>query len=269
MVSKIDDAWRRGFDVGFAVNAGRDSAALKDPTVNRIRNTLNHLNAELGFDVAQEIQIQRTRQRATVSLSAAPSKIVDTSKYTLAVKGPSAMPVALGRVQGTVSSVSLQLEQDQLAGKGRAIAAANPVVQAAREKGAANYKYGFDVGTAVAQYQTENTPVQAAMKLRAMADARFRTVANDPEIARGFDTAQALQFGITKTPAGDVSRNTSEALGELVGNGVANSNLSADSKGIAVQTVITNDSAAREGAAKSIKENMSILDKILDFFGLL
>jgi hypothetical protein len=265
---KIDDAWRRGFDVGFAVNAGRDSAALKDATVNRIRNGLNHLNAELGFDVAQEIQIQRTRQRATVT-RAEKQTPSNASTYLQFTKGIDTMPVALGRVQGGASTVTLQLEQDQLAAKGRAIAAANPVVQAAREKGAANYKYGFDLGTAVAQFQSENTPVQNAMKLRAMADARYRTAANDPEIARGFDTAQALQFGITKTPAGDISRNPNVALGELVGNGVVDSNLSADSKGIAVQTVITNDSAAREGAAKSIQANMSLLDKILDFFGLL
>lgn len=249
-VVAIDAPFRRGFDVGLGASEG---SSIDGPGQQKIRVLLNNEHAKAGFDAAQKLQFERTKQATQA-------------------KGLEAMAVlSLGKTLTAADRQSI----NGFAAKGKAIADADPQVAAARALNSdGRFRWGFDIATGLCQGMSLPGPGQTAWRNKlgpfSGASAPDGVGKGSTEAMQGFDVGQALQHGITK--AGErilasMQGSPDAAAGMLIANGLMGSGASSDVKVNAIQA--TGASAAvRAGAEEAIKEGTGFWASIKRFFGL-
>ncbi len=153
--------------------------------------------------------------------------------------------------------------------QGSLLANAYPAIAAARDLNSSSaYRWGFLVGTGTAHGKF--VPDDSQRKVRNLftlyGSDEQGVAAGGGDAVKGFDTAQALQFGISKALA-PVDAPANVAAGMYIAGGVAGSGNSVDAKQNAIGATL-GDMGARAGASAVIDENLSVWAKVLRFFGL-
>ena len=249
---RIDHVWQRGFDVGVAVTEGK---TLDGPGQQKVRASLVRLQAQKGFDAAQAIQFERTKQ-------------IEFRK------GLEAMALSLGRLVSPDDSAMLK----EAARQGALLASAIPQIAAARNLNSdGRYKWGYDIGTSITQGKSIPGPGQLAVRnllgpARGGSGPSGGTVPGSLEAMQGFDVAQALQHGISKARL-DASLANAQFVsadvgaGMLIAGGVAGSGSPDFVKASIIQSTLA-DENVKAGATAVIEEKMGFFKKIMRFFGL-
>jgi hypothetical protein len=247
-----NDEWRRGFDIGIAIAEG---SSFYGPGQKAVRDSLLRIAKVNGFDSAIELQYERTKQKQLL-------------------EGLEKM-AGFARTLSTTNRTLLE----SLNRQGDSMASVDPQVSAARSlKSDPNYRWGFNIGSAIAKGSSMDGPGQ--MRIRDMlyqngSGTTYQLNAGAEGVS-GFNVGQALQHGITKaTASGDSSlagSNPTVAAGNLITQGLAGGAQSADAKAATMATVAGNP-AARQGAQTAIAkiaadQDKSLWTKFLEFFGL-
>lgn len=249
-ITPTSDEWRRGFDIGIGVAEGM---YLPGPGQDKVMGDLGTVTKMSGFRTAQKIQHARTGQNA---LS----------------KGLDEMAKALGRVLGSDERATI----DNAAREGASIAASVPQVAAARALNPdGRYRWGFDVGSAIARGKTLPGPGQT--RVRTTLGPFYAGGPKAGELGsntamQGFDVAQALQHGIAKAQQLNETEATANqppnlASGMLIANGLSGSGSSGDIKAGVIQQTQA-DPAMLAGASQVIKKKTGFFASVLRFFGL-
>ncbi len=262
-----NDDWRRGFDIGTAVAQG---SSANGPGQEAVRDSLGGIAARNGFAAARDLQYRITARSALYTQKAVDhTYIIDTVKDIQNQQEYGEMATALGRV----ISESQRAELRDAATRGRAIAEADPRVMIARMgKDSAEFKWGFDIGSAVCRGSDFDGPGQAAMRMRIGPIGGvgvLGTGIGTNEAVAGFNVAQALQHGITKAAAAGMipSSNPSVAMGQLVATGLSGSSVPDAQKIGTIQDIVANSGAAA-GASQVIEQKTGLWTRFLRFFGL-
>ena len=260
---KISDLWRRGFDIGIGVCAATAEAS---PTFRgHVRASLVSMQAWKGFDAAQSIQTLRAKFSGTVITN-------------VSLKGNSAImdSIQLGRTTMLTRQDRQQLED--WARTGASLASRSTDAAEARAVNSdGNFRWGFDIGTAVCQGTTDTGPSQNATraKLGPQIGNGGPSGAGSTAAQNGFDVAMALQHGRAKIMANTViagkmnTVNAATRAGLSIAAGMAGSSTSPDVKQAVAQTVLSSGSAdLAKGLAVGVKAKLSIWHKLAVFFGL-
>jgi hypothetical protein len=244
----VNDTWRRGFDVGIGVCEG---ASADGPGQQKARASLTLLAAQYGFDAAQAIQFDRTKKAAfTKGITAMASRVVSAADRTtlegLAIKGQN-------------------IARDPMVAAARAL---NPDPR---------FRWGFDIGSATCQGSSIPGPGQDATRAKLSpltlgGGLAYNVPSTDPnargsnEAMQGFDVAQALQHGITKTGSAQVGGSPSTGAGTLIANGLSGSTNPGDVKAAVAQTTFA-DPSMKQAVATTLSEKKGFIAKVLEFFG--
>ncbi len=250
VTDEVNSFWRRGFDIAIGACEGMSEPG---PGQAKIRASLVNVHAQRGFDAGQQIQHERTKQN---QLS----------------KGLDAMAISLGRVLSAADRARFK----DAATRGALAAAASPQIAAARSlNNNGNYRWGFDIATALCEGFSLPGPGQTAIRVKLGPFSEGSGPNGEKgtnEAMQGYDVGQALQHGITKARAANetaalANQPPNMAAGMLLANGIAGSNSSGDIKaGIIAQT--QSDPQAFAGASTVIEEKSGFFQTILRFFGL-
>lgn len=262
----IDYTWRRGFEVGIATCNGMSADG---PGQQKIRASLTLIQTQRGFDAAQQIQFDRSKQYSLLKPATAK---VDTN-----------MAVALGRIVLNQISPDDRTQIENYARKGALIAQGNPIVAAGRDLSnrstkPGDFRWGFDVGSSIAQGQTINGPGKEAVRTKLgpyylgagpVVDGVDGVPAGpsdgSTEAQQGFDVACSLQYGLTKQ-GGNVPATV--AAGAAIANGATGaSGLTADQKANVVGVAMSSPGTGA-GAATAVTAKTGFWHSIAAFFGL-
>jgi hypothetical protein len=274
-VIQTDDEWRRGFDIGTAVAVG---LAANSPAQDQIRMSIGSMTGRAGFVVGRDGQYRITSKAAAGFLTKKNtdlSIVLQQARFeSLSPEGQLQMAMTLGRQ--TFAANPDRVRAAAYAKTGAALAEQNPTIAAARNLNAnqsGDYRYGFDVGTAISQLTTvQHDPPQdpAEIEHKSVRDSLNpgRGVVLSWDGIKGFDVGSSLMFGINKMKSENANMppDPNVGAGIAITTGLIGSNLPSDNKAAVMQQVITNP-AAKAGATATI-EGRSFFQKILAFFGL-
>jgi len=176
-VDKINDEWRRGFDIGIATCQG---CSVDGPGQIKVFTSLTLRERMKGFRAAQVIQYKRTQEAKDRA-----------QLQTFAATVASSVP------QMDLIAINLAAQKgSQIASKVRQLHDAKGLIPSG------SYRWGFDIGTGVAYGSKAVTPEQT--RIRNLLGPFFRNSGPDGTngsltAIKGFDAAQLLQHQITKT----------------------------------------------------------------------
>jgi hypothetical protein len=271
-----NDVWRRGFDIGTAAAYG---LTANTSALNAVQSSLGNITAMRGFAAGRDLQLKLANAMQSISAQKAGGRTVlqqinlENAFENATDEERLKMAVALGRVRMTTDPY--RMRTDAYAKTGALLAQSNPTIAAARSLNPdPDYRYGFDVGTAISQLTTiqHDPPIDDAEREHASVRASLSPLQGIVSTAngiKGFDVGAALMFGINKMRADNstVPPDPNAAAGAAVATGLAGSPTSADHKASVIQTVSANPDA-KAGAAQVIAAKTGFFHKLAVFFGL-